>query len=90
MSYVMQRMNTRKFTLLMFRGMMEEYFTQYSYIASTIMEFKAPHKKIDAVLIAIDGIEFNVFFENEIKVLVFREDNPYKHIFEISISEEDL
>ena len=81
----MAKMNMENFSLIMLKGIMEEYHPSYSYGFSTMMDFKNLRKEIDAVLISLKGIEFNVFLDENLKVIVFREENPLRHIFEISV-----
>lgn len=86
MSDTLQMLNSRHFNLTMFKGVMEEHFPGYAYGTSTIVDHKTPQESLDAVLISFGNIEFNVFLDSAIKVIVFRAENPYKHIFEISVS----
>ena len=86
MSTAIGRINLGRLTLGTVKGVMEEFFPQYTYGTSVITDAKIPFGKIEAVLVSLKGIEFNVFLEDDLKIVVFREENPYRHIFEISAS----
>lgn len=84
MSVAMGRINLNRFSLSTLKGVMTEFFPDYSCGTSVIMDARLPYEQKEALLVSIDHIEFNIFLDSELKIIVFREENPYHHIFEIS------
>ena len=90
MAFALQQINFDHFTLRRFQAVMQEHFLEYHYGTSIISDTHEKDKDIEALLIAKESLEFNVFMEDEIKVAVFREDDAYHHIFQISVTSQKL